>query len=63
MHEYMSLALNHLVHGFYQSKVDPNELKDKIGEHGDFITAPVQTSSLLSSNLSEIHAMYIFYRK
>lgn len=34
LHDYMAQALNHMAHGYYQSK---NEV---IGEKGDFITAP-----------------------
>lgn len=35
IHDYMSQTVNHIVHGYYQNK----NLK-KIGEAGDFITAP-----------------------
>lgn len=39
----MSLGLNHLIHGYYQSMIGTKEnTSDKIGEHGDFITAPVK---------------------
>jgi len=34
MHDYMSQALNHGIHGYYQHK------EQKIGTEGDFITAP-----------------------
>lgn len=34
LHDYIAQALNHTVHGYYQSKVE------KIGESGDFVTAP-----------------------
>lgn len=34
LHDYMAQCLNHLMHGYYQSK------GEVIGERGDFITAP-----------------------
>jgi hypothetical protein len=34
VHDYMAQAANHPLHGYYQSK------NEKIGERGDFITAP-----------------------
>lgn len=34
VHDYMALALNHSVHGYYQHK------EEKIGKEGDFVTAP-----------------------
>ena len=37
----MSMALNHPLYGYYHNKIDANNSNDKIGERGDFITAPV----------------------
>lgn len=34
LHDYMAQSLNHMIHGYYQSK------HEVIGEQGDFITAP-----------------------
>ena len=41
LHDYMSMALNHPLYGYYHNKIDANNGNDKIGERGDFITAPV----------------------
>ena len=36
MNEYMTQALTHNLHGYYQNKINEN----KIGSSGDFITSP-----------------------